>query len=307
VVLHNGTFERTSGYCTDVFFRQALSWIESVKNKQPFFAYITPNAAHEPLDVPDKYAERYRGKVPENVARFYGMIENIDENFGRMLKQLDTWGLANNTLVIFLTDNGTATGARVFNAGMRGAKNTPYQGGTRVPSLWRWPAGFRGGADCRALTAHVDVVPTLAAIAAAMLDDQLQRQVEGRCLLPLLKNAQTDWPDRTLVTHLGRWRRGEAANSKFAGCSIRNSRYTLVNNSELYDLQSDPGETINVITVHVEVVEKLRAAYDDWWQSVVPCLENENAVGPDVNPFHELYFQQFRRSEVDQAKPDVSE
>jgi arylsulfatase A-like enzyme len=292
-ILHNGKFERTRGYCTDVFFRRAQSWIESVKGKQPFFAYITPNAAHAPLDVPDKYFQHYQGKVPEPVAKFYGMIENIDENMGQLLARLNEWGISDNTLVIFTTDNGSATGAAVFNAGMRGSKNSPYQGGTRVPSFWRWPAGFRGGADCGALTAHIDIFPTLAEIAGAKLTSDLRRQVEGRSLLPLLRSPNTEWSDRVLITHLGRWPRGEAANSKYAGCSIRDRRYKLVNNEELYDLRSDPGEKHNVITDHPDVTKRLRAAYDDWWQSVLPHLENENAVGPKVNPFKELYRKQF--------------
>ena len=129
--------------------------------------------------------------------------------------------------------------------------------------------------------------------AGQQLDDEVKRQVEGRSLLPLLKNPRAEWPDRVLVTHIGRWPRGEAANSKYAGCSIRDRRFTLVNNRELYDLQRDPGETNNVIAEHAEAVKKLRAAYDDWWKSVLPCLENEDAVGPKTNPFHELYFKQF--------------
>ena len=296
-ILHNGKFEKTHGYCTDVFFRQAQAWIESVKGKQPFFAYITPNAAHEPLDVPDEYFQHYHGKAPERVARFYGMIENVDENMGRLLARLKEWGLGDNTVVIFLTDNGTATGAGVFNAGMRGSKNSPYQGGTRVPSFWRWPAGFRGNVDCSALTAHIDILPTLVEIAGAKLSDQVKRQVEGLSLLPLLKNPGAEWEDRTLVTHIGRWPRGEAANSKYAGCSIRDRRFTLVNNRELYDLTNDPGEKHNVIADHPDVVKKLRATYDHWWQTVLPCLENENAVGPKENPFKELYFKQFGHSD----------
>lgn len=292
-ILHNGKFERTNGYCTDVFFRQAQTWIESVRGEGPFFAYITPNAAHEPLDVDEKYVRAYADRVPGKVAKFYGMIENIDENFGRLMAYLEKAGLSSNTLVIFLTDNGTATGAQVFNAGMRGAKNTVYQGGTRVPSFWRWPAGFEGGHDCGALTAHIDIFRTLADVAGAKLSDQGKQQVEGRNLLPLLTNPQAEWPDRMLVAHIGRWQRGEAAQSKYAGCSIRNKRYSLVNNRELYDLAQDSGETKNVIVDHADVVQTLRAAYDQWWQSVLPCLENENVVGPKTNPFHDLYYQQF--------------
>lgn len=293
-ILHNGRFERTTGYCTDVFFKQALDWIDTRrKNKAPFFAYITPNAPHAPLDCPKEYFKRYQGKVPDNVAKFFGMIENIDDNFGTLLERLDRWGLATNTLVIFMTDNGGTAGVQISNGGMRGSKATPYQGGTRVPSFWRWPRGFQASGDCSALTAHLDILPTLAEIAGIKLKGPLKTQVEGRSLVPLLRNPQSEWPERFLVTHVGRWERGQAAGAKFEKCSIRNNRFSLVNNSELYDLQSDPGEIHNVLAEHVDTVTKLRVVYDDWWQSVQPMLVNENVTGPKVNPFKELYWKQF--------------
>ena len=230
-ILHNGTFEKTKGYCTDVFFGRAMTWMdEQRKGDAPFFAYITPNAAHAPLQCPEEYSRRYAGKVPEDVAKFYGMIENIDDNFGRLL-EAQRMGPEENTLVIFMTDNGGTAGTRIFNAGMRGAKVTPYQGGTRVPSFWRWPAAFKGGVDVGALTAHIDIFPTLAEIAGAKWTDAMREQVEGRSLVPLLKDPKADWPDRFLVTHVGRWERGQAEQSKFANCSIRDGRFTLVNNA----------------------------------------------------------------------------
>jgi arylsulfatase len=214
------------------------------------------------------------------------------------MKFLDEQKLKDDTIVIFMTDNGGTAGCAVFNAGMRGRKNTPYQGGTRVPAFWRWPAGFKGNVDCVALTAHIDILPTLAQIAGAKLTDDVKHQVEGRSLLPLLKNPQADWPDRTFVTHIGRWEKGQVANSKYAGCSIRDSRFTLVNNSELYDLHQDPGEQHNVIVHRPDEVKKLRAAYDAWWRDVQPHLENETAVGPKENPFKTLYHKQFGRHEA---------
>ncbi len=293
-ILHNGRFERTRGYCTDVFFSQAEQWIdEKRKATAPFFAYIPLNAPHGPLDVPGKYSDRYQGKVPDMAAKFFGMIENIDDNFGALMDKLGKWGLAENTLVIFMTDNGGTAGLQVFNAGMRGGKATPYQGATRVPSFWRWPAAFAGGTDCRALTAHIDVLPTFAEIAGARISGALARQVEGRSLLPLLRNPQADWPDRLLVTHVGRWERGAAAGAKFANCSIRDRRFTLVNDKELYDLAADYGETTNVIGQHPDEVRRLRAAYDPWWRDVQPLLVNENVTGPKVNPFKALYWRQF--------------
>lgn len=293
-ILHNGRFEKTTGYCTDVFFDQALAWMDRErKGNEPFFAYITPNAAHSPLDCPESYAKHHAGQVPENVARFYGMIENLDDNFGKLLANLKSWGLENNTLVIFMTDNGGTAGVRTFNAGMRGNKGTAYQGGTRVPAFWRWPAGFRGDAQVDALTAHIDILPTLAEIAGFPLTGPWRKQVEGRSLVSLLKDPQAEWPDRTVITHVGRWNRGKVEQAKHVNSSIRNARFTLVNNTELYDLKADPGESKNVIDEHPEAVASLRAAYDTWWQETLPCLENEAAVGPKVNPFKERYWKQF--------------
>jgi arylsulfatase A-like enzyme len=293
-LMHNGKFEKTHGYCTDLFFGQALRWIDRERQSgRPFFAYITPNAAHTPLQVPEDYFALYRGKVPENVARFFGMIANIDDNFGRLLAKLDEWKLADNTLVLFMTDNGGTQGVKLFNAGMRGMKNTPYQGGTRVPSFWRWPAGFAGGRDVSALSAHIDVFPTLAEITGAKLSEAARKQVEGRSRLELLKNPEAKAADRFLVTHCGRWPLGKAETAKYKDYSIRDSRFTLVNNQELYDLQHDPGETANVISQHPEEVARLRAAYDEWWADVLPRLENEHAVAPRMNPFKERYWKQF--------------
>ena len=291
-IRHNGRFEKNKGYCTDVFFAQALNWMDAQrKARSPFFAYITPNAPHAPLQCPEEYAKRYAGKVDTNVANFYGMIENIDDNFGRLLAKLDECGIARETLVIFMTDNGGTAGVKIFNAGMRGAKVTPYEGGTRVPAFWRWPAGFPGGRDCNALTAHLDIFPTLAQIVGAKLPERLK--LDGHSLVPLLKDPRADWPDRFLFTHVGRWEKGKAGESQFTNCAVRNARFQLVNNLELYELKPDPGETRNVIPQHLEVVTKMRAAYDQWWREILPALENENAVGPAVNPFKEAYWNQF--------------
>jgi len=294
-LLHNGTFEKTQGYCTDLFFGQAIRWMdEKRKAKVPFFAYIPLNVAHGPLECPKENFEHYRGKVPDNVAKFFGMIETLDSNFGKLLGNLKEWGIEENTLVIFIGgDNGGTAGVPLFNGGRRAGKGTPYQGGTHAACFWRWPAKFQEARDIPVLTAHIDFFPTIAEIIGAPLTKELQKQVEGRSLLPLLMDPKAEWPDRTLVTHVGRWPRGQASAAKFATCSIRDSRFTLVNNTELYDLHSDPGEAKNVITAHPEEVAKLRAAYDEWWNDVQPFLINEDAVGPKMNPFKERYWKQF--------------
>jgi arylsulfatase A-like enzyme len=291
-VRHNGKFKKTKGYCTDVFFEQAINWMDARrKKKAPFFAYITPNAPHAPLDCPEEYVKHYAGKVDANTAKFYGMIENIDDNFGKLLAKLNEWKIADSTLVVFLTDNGSASGSQIYNSGMRGRKGTPYEGGTRVPSFWRWPENFKGGRDCNALTAHVDIFPTLAQIAGEKVPAKIK--LDGRSLVPLLKNPTADWPDRFLFTHVGRWEKGKAAESKYEKCAVRNARFQMVNNAELYDLKIDPGQNRNVIAEHPEVVAEMRRVYDHWWSEILPALENENAVGPKINPFKAAYWKQF--------------
>ncbi len=295
---HNGTFEKNTGYCTDLFFAQAIRWMDTQRQaNRPFFAYITPNAAHGPHVVPESYYQQYLGKpgVTEDIAKFYGMLENVDTNFGNLLAKLKEWGIESNTLVIYLgTDNGGTAGIKIFNAGMKGGKGATYQGGTRSPCFVRWPAGgVPADVECDALSAHMDIFPTLAEITGATLSDEVKKQIEGRSLLPLLKNPKTDWKDRVLVHNTGRWEKGKASESKYLKCAIQNSRFTLVNNEELFDLTADPGETTNVIAEHPEVVEKLRAAYDQWWNNVQPMLVNEDVVGPKINPMKELYWKQF--------------
>ena len=143
------------------------------------------------------------------------------------------------------------------------------------------------------MTSAIDIFPTLAEIVGATLSEEVKQQVEGRSMLQLLKNPQSAWPDRTLVHHVGRWDDRKAEEWKYKECAIQNSRYTLVNNKELYDLKADPGESKNVIAEHPEVVENLRAAYEQWWNEVQPLLVNEDAIGPKINPMKELYWKQF--------------
>jgi arylsulfatase len=301
VILHNGRFEKTAGYCTDVFFAQALRWVESVKGKQPFFCYLAPNAPHAPLQVRPEDERRYTGKVKDpNVAKFFGMIANIDDNVGRLLDQLRRWGLERDTLVIFMNDNGGTAGVGVYNAGMRGAKCTPWLGGTRASSLWYWPGTLRP-ADVGRLAAHVDAFPTLAEIAGARPGEAVRARVEGRSLVPLLRDPGAAWPDRLLFTHVGRWPKGaRVADYRYAHCAVRSPRWHLVCDTpdrskrwQLFDVRADPGEKVDVAAGHPGVVRELEAAYDRWWDSVQPDLVNEDAVGPRVNPFRELFERQF--------------
>ncbi|MBA4065627.1 MAG: arylsulfatase [Isosphaera sp.] len=300
-ILHNGKFEKTKGYCTDVFFAQATRWIEGVKGKQPFYCHIATNAPHAPLDVRPEDEARYKDKVKQpNAAKFFGMVANIDDNVGRLLDKLKEWGLEKDTLVVFMNDNGGTAGVQVYNAGMRGQKGTPWLGGTRASSLWRWP-GTLAPADCGRLAAHVDFFPTLAELAGARLSDDAKKQVEGRSLVPLLRDPKAAWDDRTLFTHVGRWPKGAKPDDhKFDKCSVRTTRWHLVADGkagkpwQLFDVTADPGEKADVIDKHPDVVKQLAAEYDAWWAALPPYLVNEAAAGEKKEiTFHELYRKQF--------------
>ncbi len=294
VIRHNGTFERTKGFCTDVFFDRALSWIDTRrKTGTPFFCMLTPNAPHGPYHAPDKWKKRHvEAGLDDDAAGFCGMVENIDWNVGRLLEKLDEWGLAENTLVIFLGDNGTCQ-RRLFDGGMRGAKGSPFQGGTRVGLLARWKGTLPEGVDCPALAAHIDLFPTFCALAGVR--PPAEKKLDGRSLLPLIQSPQAPWEDRMLFTHVGRWKPGTDPDaSKYSQCAVRTSRFRFDNNTALYEIASDPLEKTDVATKYPDEVARLKNAYDAWWSDVRPCMENENPQNvPAQNPYKTTYWQQF--------------
>jgi len=291
----NGKTEKQTGYCTDVWFDAALKFIEKNKSR-PFFCYITTNAPHGPFYVAEKYSRPYEEVgVPKTMAAFYGMITNIDENMGRLVKKLDDLQLADNTILIFTTDNGTAAGAgggrggkrsgqakwTGFNAGMRGKKGSEYDGGHRVPCFWRWPAGGIGGSrDVAALTAHIDVLPTLVELCG--LEKPQHPPVDGASLAPLLRGDKAEWPDRTLLVHSQRIE----SPQKWRKCAVMTDRWRLINGKELYDIKADPGQANNVAEVNPKVVETLRAEYEKWWKSISTRFDSycRIGIGGDENP-----------------------
>lgn len=297
-ILHNRVFEKTKGYCTDIFFSQALGWIDAKrKEKAPFYVHIATNAPHGPLICPEADEKKYTGKVDAKVAKFYGMISNIDYNVGKLMAKLKEWGLEENTIVIFMTDNGGTAGVSVFNAGMRGSKGTAHQGGTRVPFFISWKGRLPEGVNVASLAAHVDVFPTFAELAGAKIPEKLK--LDGKSLVPILENPRAEWADRMLFTHVGRWGKGQAKQSQYAKCSVRNAQFRLVSNGkgaegwELFDILKDPGEKTDVRAQHPKVFAEMKAAYDQWWRDVQPDLVNEDVAIPQYNAFHELYWKQF--------------
>ena len=312
-ILHNDTIVQTEGFCTDVFFQAALGWIrQQHEAKTPFFAYIAPNAPHGPMIAPEKYRKRFIDMGWDgNTAGRYGMIENIDDNFGLLMQKLDEWKLWDNTLVIFITDNGQAgrsgklNGERtpIFTAGFKSGKGSVYEGGTHVPAFWRWKGKLGEGVDIPALTAHLDLYQTMCQLAGADIPDGIQK-IDGRTLLPLLENPKADWADRHLFSHKGRWEKGADPNkSKLKDCAVRTQRWRFVNNRELYDISADPHEKTDVAADHPDVIARLQKAYDGWWAETVPLMVNEDVPYAPEQPQAVRYEKQLKERGIPKWTP----
>ncbi len=266
--IRNGRKERMEGFEADVFFDEAMRFIRAAKDR-PFFVYLATYNPHGPWSLPEKsWADPYRDKVPLGTACFFASIARVDENLGRLRKFLTDEGLGDNTILMFLTDNGTSGGARVFNAGMRGQKGSQYDGGHRVPCFIHWPAaGLSKPIDVDRLTAHIDVLPTLIDLCGLALPRQVA--FDGVSLKPLLYNPQGPWPDRTLVlgTPINKTD-SPAPPQPWERSAVMTDRWRLVNRDELYDMASDPGQKNNVADEHPEVTRRLLAAYERYWAGV---------------------------------------
>lgn len=250
VLLRNGVLEQHKGYRTDIFFTEAMRYIEDqAKEDGPFFCYLATFTPHSPLVVPDKYTLPYLGKSAR--PEYHGMVAIVDENLGRLLDKLDELGIADDTLLIALGDNGGTYGIDTWNAGMRGAKATAWLGGVRTFSFWRWPDQFSSG-DCKQLTCHHDVLPTLARIAGAQLDINHIRQLEGYDLNPLLTGSPEDWDgdNRMIVHHSTRWAKGKADQHKYAFAGIRWGKYHLTRNHPCDDPDCGKNERAAICTLN---------------------------------------------------------
>lgn len=253
------------GYCTDVFFREALDFIEANK-ENPFFCYISTNAPHGPWNVEPVYRDLYTGNTEsENYARFLGMITNIDENFGKLRDKLQELDIEDNTILIFMSDNGqTGLGdpkADMYNSGMRGFKGSPYDGGHRVPFLVRWPdGGISTARSIEALTSYVDFMPTI--LDLCDVNVPAEHTFHGESLRPLLEdNVDAHWAERVITTdtqrvpHPLKWR---------LSCVMKDS-WRLVNRTELYNLANDPSQKTDVAAENPTLVQALTEAYEEWW------------------------------------------
>ena len=286
-LIHNSRREVFPGYCTDVFFNQAQRWIAEGPSNQPFFAYIPLNSAHWPWFVPDHYREPIRRSLAEhpelmeslneqrrnNLISFLAMGANIDENVGRLDEFLRDQRLFDNTIVVFLTDNGSTMGPDYFNAGMRGSKTTLWEGGHRVPCFIRWPASLTEPRDVTELTHVQDLLPTLAELAGAQ--ERIPSELDGMSLARLLRDPQAELPDRKLVINYSRmpsfrvtYTDGNPAVPCREGACVMWRHWRLLEDRELYDLRTDPHQDRDVAAEHPEVVLQMRAHLDQWWAEV---------------------------------------
>jgi len=257
---HNSVPQKYKGYCTDVFFGEAIKYIKAhAHSDRPFFVYLTPNAPHYPHNVPEEYYNIYKDnhKLPHQVQRFYGMITNIDDNFAKLRETLQELNIEDNTILIFTTDNGTACGHLVYTAGLRDHKTSEYEGGHRVPFFIYWKDGkIYGGKDVNRLTAHVDILPTLVDLCGMSFIPV--KKLDGESIKPLLLNPDDSWHNRYLLSdtqrlqNLVKWRKS----------ALMTDRWRLVNGKELYDIHNDLGEKNDVSKDHSEVVTHLRYAYE---------------------------------------------
>jgi len=254
-----GVRRKFKGYCTDFWFDEAMGWMkERGARKEPFFCYLPTNTPHGPAWVDEKYAAPY--KKPGLPANFFGMIANLDENLGRLDRFLTESGLKENTLLVFMTDNGATAGFNVYNAGMRERKTQVYDGGHRVPCFVRWPAaGFRTGRDVSTPAQMQDILPTVIELCGAKAP--AEAKLDGRSLAPLLKDPAGKIADRMLVVQYGQIPKKDDA------CVIWN-HWRLVYGKELYDIKADPGQKADVASKHADVVNRMKAHYDLWWAGV---------------------------------------
>jgi arylsulfatase A-like enzyme len=294
VLFHNGQQVQTTGYCADVYFDAALKFIEqSHASGKNFFAYVATNTPHDPFDdVPPELLRHYQTKTeqlaalildklpPEQMAkqvdalaRIAAMITNVDQNVGKLFAKLDQLGITDNTLVLFLVDNGPNT--RRYVGQRRGMKSEVHDGGVRSPLWLHWPARFAAGTQCDQLAAHIDVTPTI--LAACGVQAPAAVRFDGINLLPYLEGRNVAAPERTIVLQS---HRGDVP-VRYHHFMIRDERWKLLHASgfgreqfegeprfELYDMANDPLEANNLAATHPDIVARLKQAYDAWFDDV---------------------------------------
>ncbi|MDD4869023.1 MAG: arylsulfatase [Kiritimatiellae bacterium] len=268
---HNGKLTRGTGYIIDDLTDHAIKFIKAKKDR-PFFCYVPYNSPHSPMQVPDRFYKKFadlelkmlgKGPKPEDVTftrAALAMCENIDWNVGRILQKLNELKLADNTIVIYFSDNGPNSVR--WNGGMKGIKGSTDEGGVRSPFTIRWPGHIKAGVRIPQIAGAIDLLPTLAELTGIQVVSQ--KPLDGISLKPLLLGNKTDWPDRMIFSH-------------WAGrVSVRTQRYRLDNGNRLFDMQSDPEQEKDISAEEKDVADRLSKAVAKWKEEVLPGLENKD-------------------------------
>ncbi len=281
---HNGEMVKTEGYITDVLTDAALEFIDQ-NQERPFFCYLSYNAPHSPWQVPDKYFDKYKQRgLDDKTACAYGMCENIDDNLKRIVDRLEQLDLTDDTILLFLTDNGPNSDR--YNGNMKGRKGSTHEGGVRVPLFVRWPGTIEAGTVVEPIAAHIDLLPTLVDLCDIPMPDTLP--LDGVTLAPLLLEQAEDWPERLIFNHWGN--RGAVRSQRWRAVFER-GEWTL------YDMANDPEQKENVASEHPDLLQQLKNAYEQWYQEVtkkgfdpIPIPIGHEEHPEVVMPGHEAFL-----------------
>ncbi|AGA77152.1 arylsulfatase [Echinicola vietnamensis] len=291
VLWHNGQQESYKGYCTDIFTQEAIAFVsdhDGGEKRQPFFVYLSLNAPHTPLQVPDEYYQKYKDIDPtsgldeammpsqemtesdkEHARRVYAMVENIDDNLGRLFQQLKALSLEENTIVIFMTDNGPQHYR--YLAGMRGKKATVYQGGVRTPFLLKYPSKYPSAKTITTAGTHMDVLPTLSALCHAPLPED--RKIDGHSLVPLLEGESVNWADRPLFFYWTRRYPEQYQNMALQKGPLRLVAYADYDakwdDFQLYDISSDHAEQQDLSRKKPAETQQLKNTLDTLYRELI--------------------------------------
>lgn len=274
---HNGTFVKGNGYITDDLTDKALAFIEKqVHNKKPFFTYIPYCTPHSPMQVPDRFWDRFADKKlemhnrepekeqPDHLRAALAMCENVDWNVGRVLQKLNSLGIADDTIVIYFSDNGP-NGFR-WNGDMKGKKGSLDEGGVRSPFVIRWTGHLPAGRQVNQIAGAIDLLPTLTDLAGIARPEP--KPIDGVSLKPLMMGSAATWPDRMIFSSMRQ------------RVSVRTDQYRLSQKGQLYDMLQDPGQRKDIAKQKPEVTTKLKQAVADWKKSVWP-----NGFSKATRPF----------------------
>lgn len=276
---HNGEIVRGNGYMADDLTEHAMRFMES-NRQRPFLCYIPYNIPHSPMQVPDRFYAKFEGATihqqssrpqdddPVHARAALAMCENVDWNVGRVLDKLDQLGIAENTIVVYFSDNGPSHFR--WNGGMKGKKGSVDEGGVRVPFFIRWPNHVTAGLRVPQIAGAIDLLPTLADFSNIAL--KTEKPLDGRSLKPLLTAkdaAQQSWLERDIISMQGGGKKNQI--------SIRSQGYRLDPTGALFDMVADPGQTKNVAVENPKEVQRLKSVAAQFLSELPASMDSEAA------------------------------